>query len=136
MTFLVEKIMEKYSDFKKLVFSFSNMIAQHQKYRTTIENTRDKLVFSLNDMVAQHQKYQATIENTRHKLQMNLPSAIIFILRPFPILLGVLYCYQQKVFDKELDEHAESHEDLKDEIVDVCRKYWVQMKTIGHKIWF
>jgi len=78
------------------------------------------IVEIFNDMVAQHQEDTAHIEDTR--------------LTPFPILLGVLYRYQQRTFGVELEEHAESQEDLKDEIEEVCRKYWVQTKTIGHAI--
>eukprot|EP00091_Calanus_sinicus_P005907 TRINITY_DN16447_c0_g1_i1.p1 TRINITY_DN16447_c0_g1~~TRINITY_DN16447_c0_g1_i1.p1 ORF type:complete len:113 (-),score=19.41 TRINITY_DN16447_c0_g1_i1:105-443(-) len=78
------------------------------------------IVEIFNDMVAQHQEDTAHIEDTRKT--------------PFLILLGVLYRYQQRTFGDELEEHAETQEDLKDEIEEVCRKYWVQTRTIGHAI--
>eukprot|EP00090_Calanus_glacialis_P045696 TRINITY_DN8653_c0_g1_i4.p2 TRINITY_DN8653_c0_g1~~TRINITY_DN8653_c0_g1_i4.p2 ORF type:complete len:498 (+),score=146.51 TRINITY_DN8653_c0_g1_i4:120-1613(+) len=78
------------------------------------------IVEIFNDMVAQHHEDTAHIEDTRKT--------------PFPILLGVLYRYQQRTFGDELEEHAEKQEDLKDEIEEVCRKYWVQTRTIGHTI--
>eukprot|EP00092_Neocalanus_flemingeri_P012112 GFUD01013060.1.p1 GENE.GFUD01013060.1~~GFUD01013060.1.p1 ORF type:complete len:497 (+),score=144.47 GFUD01013060.1:175-1665(+) len=78
------------------------------------------IVEIFNDMVAQHQEDTAHIEDTRQT--------------PFPILLGVLYRYQKRTFGDELEQHAEDQEDLKDEIEEVCRKYWTQTKTIGHTI--
>lgn len=78
------------------------------------------IVEIFNDMVAQHQEDTAHIEDTRKT--------------PFPLLLGVLYRYQKRTFGDELEEHAEDQEDLKDEIEAVCRKYWIQTKTIGHSI--
>ena len=59
---------------------------------------------------------------------------LTFLIRSFLILLGVLYRYQQRTFGEELEEHAADQEDLKDEIEEVCRKYWRQTKTIGHAI--
>jgi len=78
------------------------------------------IVEIFNDMVAQHKEDTAHIEDTRKT--------------SFLILLGVLYRYQQRTFGEELEEHAADQEDLKDEIEEVCRKYWRQTKTIGHAI--